>query len=39
VPLGWSFGWDGKRTEFLCVDCQRANIRSIEGRLSFEYWE
>jgi hypothetical protein len=39
VPPGWSFGWDGKRAEYLCVDCSRANIRAIEGRLSFEYWE
>jgi hypothetical protein len=29
----------GKRAEYLCVDCSRANLRAIEGRLSYEYWE
>lgn len=39
MPNGWSYGWDGKRAEYLCVDCSRASIRSIEGRLTAEYWE
>jgi DNA-directed RNA polymerase subunit RPC12/RpoP len=28
-----------KRVEYICVDCSRANIRAIEGRLTEEYWE
>jgi hypothetical protein len=39
VPLGWTVSFDRKRIEYMCVDCARANIRAIEGRLPEEYWE
>jgi hypothetical protein len=31
--------FEAGRTQFLCVDCSRANIRAIEGKLPEEYWE
>jgi hypothetical protein len=31
--------FENRRTEFLCIDCARANIRAIEGKLPEEYWE
>jgi hypothetical protein len=31
--------FDRKRVEYLCIDCARANIRAIEGKLPEEYWE
>ena len=39
VPVGWTVGFEAGRTEFICVDCSRANIRAIEGKLPEEYWE
>ena len=39
LPESWSVGVDGRgRTEFLCAECARANIRAIEGKLPEEYW-
>lgn len=38
IPVGWTFSVEGKRTEYLCVSCARANLRAIEGRLPEEYW-
>jgi hypothetical protein len=32
-------GIEGRRLEYLCPRCARANIRAIEGRLTEEYWE
>ncbi|MGH2726821.1 MAG: hypothetical protein ACRDKS_07565 [Actinomycetota bacterium] len=37
LPPGWSMGMDGRRVEYLCPRCARANIRAIEGRLTEEY--
>jgi hypothetical protein len=31
--------FEAGRTQFLCIDCARANIRAIEGKLPEEYWE
>lgn len=39
LPMGWTMQMNGKRLEYLCVDCARANIRAIEGKLPEEYWE
>ncbi len=40
MPVGWSFGVDTNgRLTYTCVECTRANIRSIEGKLPEEYWE
>lgn len=39
LPPGWSVSMEGRRVEYLCPSCARANIRAIEGRLTEEYWE
>jgi hypothetical protein len=39
VPPGWTVEFEARGTQFLCIDCSRANIRAIEGRLPEEYWE
>jgi hypothetical protein len=39
VPPGWTVTFEAGRTQFLCIDCSRANIRAIEGKLPEEYWE
>lgn len=39
LPPGWTMQMTGRRLEHLCVDCARANIRAIEGKLPEEYWE
>jgi transposase len=39
IPPGWSFSVEGKRTQYICPACARANIRAIEGKLPEEYWE
>jgi hypothetical protein len=39
MPEGWSMVTENKRVEFQCADCVRNNIRSIEGKLSTEWWE
>lgn len=39
IPAGWTVSFDRKRVEYLCIDCARANIRAIEGKLPEEYWE
>ena len=38
-PAGWTMGFERGRTQFLCIECARANIRAIEGKLPEEYWE
>jgi hypothetical protein len=30
---------EGKRVEYQCGPCVRANIRAIEGKLPQEWWE
>ena len=39
LPPGWSLVTDGRGVGYLCVDCTRANIRSIEAKLPEEWWE
>ena len=39
APVGWTVSFEAKRVTYLCADCSRANLRSIEGRLSTEWWE
>lgn len=39
LPEGWSLVTEKRRVEYQCAGCVRANIRSIEGKLSEEYWE
>lgn len=39
APLEWTMQIsDRGRVEFLCSDCSRANLRSIEGRLDTDWW-
>lgn len=39
APLEWTMQIsDRGRLEFLCSDCSRANLRSIEGRLDADWW-
>jgi hypothetical protein len=38
LPDGWSLSNERGRTDFLCQDCSRVYIRSIEGKLPEEYW-
>jgi len=40
LPVGWSFGVEPSgRVTYTCVECTRANIRAIEGKLPEEYWD
>lgn len=39
IPTGWSLEIADGGTHFLCDRCTRANVRSIEARLSPEWWE
>lgn len=39
LPEGWSFAFERGGVTYQCVECVRANIRSIEGKLPEEYWE
>ncbi|HVL89284.1 MAG TPA: hypothetical protein VM841_03505 [Actinomycetota bacterium] len=39
IPPGWSFSAEPGGITFMCDDCARRNIRSIEAKLSMEWWE
>jgi len=39
APAGWSFATSRRGIEWLCLDCTRANVRSIEAKLPEEWWE
>ena len=39
IPLGWTVMTEGRRIQYVCVECSRANLRAIEGKLPEEYWE
>ena len=39
LPEGWSFSFERGGVLYQCLECVRANIRSIEGKLPEEYWE
>lgn len=37
-PVTWTLQTEGGRQQWICADCTRANVRSIEGRLDPEWW-
>ncbi|HEX9697654.1 MAG TPA: hypothetical protein VGB64_15230 [Actinomycetota bacterium] len=39
LPPGWSFSAEPGGITFMCDDCARRNIRSIEAKLPSEWWE
>jgi hypothetical protein len=39
LPSGWSLVTDERGLGYLCLDCTRTNIRSIEAKLPDEWWE
>jgi len=39
LPPGWSLVTDERGMGYLCLDCTRTNIRSIEAKLPDEWWE
>ena len=39
LPPGWSLVTDERGIGYLCLDCTRTNIRSIEAKLPDEWWE
>jgi hypothetical protein len=39
LPAGWSLVTDERGVSLLCLDCTRANVRSIEAKLPEEWWE
>ncbi|WP_437114031.1 hypothetical protein [Streptomyces syringium] len=38
TPPTWTCSVENGRRSYLCDDCARANIRSIEGRLDSSWW-
>ena len=39
LPPGWSLVTDERGVGLLCLECTRANVRSIEAKLPEEWWE
>ncbi len=39
LPPGWSLVTDDRGVGYVCADCTRTNIRSIEAKLPEEWWE
>jgi hypothetical protein len=39
LPPGWSLATDERGVALLCLECTRANVRSIEAKLPEEWWE
>jgi hypothetical protein len=39
LPAGWSLVTDERGVGWLCLECTRANVRSIEAKLPEEWWE
>jgi hypothetical protein len=37
-PLGWSSGHERGRMVWVCEACTRRNLRSIEGKLTEDWW-
>ncbi len=37
-PLTWSLQVSGRGSTWLCEQCSRDNLRSIEGRLDEAWW-
>ena len=38
LPLGWSMATSERGVQWLCLDCTRRNVRSIEAKLPEEWW-
>ncbi|MER7762184.1 hypothetical protein [Streptomyces sp. NPDC097619] len=38
APPTWTCSVENGTREYFCVDCARANIRAIEGRLDSSWW-
>ena len=38
VPATWTCSVEDGVRQYLCDECARANIRSIEGRLDSDWW-
>ena len=38
LPPGWSLVTNERGVQWLCLDCTRANVRSIEAKLPEEWW-
>ncbi|MFD9031571.1 hypothetical protein ACFVZW_10535 [Streptomyces sp. NPDC059567] len=38
LPLTWTCSVENGARHYLCEDCARENIRSIEGRLDSSWW-
>ena len=39
LPAGWSLVTDERGMGYVCLECTRANVRSIEAKLPEEWWE
>jgi hypothetical protein len=39
LPPGWSFVTNERGIQWMCLDCTRTNVRSIEAKLPEEWWE
>ena len=39
LPAAWSLVTDERGVGYLCADCTRTNLRSIEAKLPEEWWE
>ncbi|MEV7519618.1 hypothetical protein [Streptomyces sp. NPDC091371] len=37
-PPTWTCSVENGTREYFCVDCARANLRAIEGRLDSSWW-
>ncbi|MEU4726994.1 MULTISPECIES: hypothetical protein [unclassified Streptomyces] len=38
APPTWTCSVENGTRQFFCVDCARANLRAIEGRLDSSWW-
>ncbi|MBA2283265.1 MAG: hypothetical protein M3527_06295 [Actinomycetota bacterium] len=38
APPGWSWAPSARGVQYMCQACTRANVRSIEAKLSEEWW-
>ncbi|MEU9144483.1 hypothetical protein [Streptomyces sp. NPDC048349] len=38
APITWTCSVENGTRQYFCVDCARAHLRSIEGRLDSSWW-
>lgn len=38
LPSGWSMATSERGVQWLCLDCTRQHVRSIEAKLPEEWW-